>query len=51
MTSKNDAKFKEELTYQFKIDEEFDKFWPEHSKIPKSCTLIGYFWRKYIILG
>ena len=26
MTSKNDAKFEDELTYQFKIDEKFDKF-------------------------
>ena len=29
--------------------EEFDKFWPEHSKISKSCTLIGCFWPKYIM--
>ena len=26
--------------------EEFNKFWPEHSKI---CTLIGWFWPKYIM--
>ena len=31
--------------------EEFDKFWPEHSKISKMCTLIGCFWPKYIILS
>ena len=30
--------------------EEFNKFWPEHSKISKNCTLMGWFWPKYIIL-
>ena len=29
--------------------EKFDEFWPEHSKIPKICTLMGCFWRKYIM--
>ena len=29
--------------------EEFDKFWPEHSKISKICTLMGFFWTKYIM--
>ena len=29
---------------------EFDECWPEHSKIPKICTLIGCFWSKYIML-
>ena len=29
--------------------EEFDKFWPEHSKILKVCTLMGFFWTKYIM--
>ena len=29
--------------------EEFVKFWPEHSKISKICTLMGCFWPKYII--
>ena len=29
--------------------EEFDKFWPEHSKISKMCTLTGCFWPKYIL--
>ena len=28
---------------------EFSKFWPEHSKIWKVGTLIGWFWPKYII--
>ena len=26
---------------------EFDKFWPEHSKVSKIVTLIGSFWPKY----
>ena len=29
--------------------EELDKFWPEHSKISKTCTLMGCFWPKYIM--
>ena len=29
--------------------EEFDKFWPGHSKVPKICTLMGSFWTKYIM--
>ena len=29
--------------------EEFDEFWPEHSKISKMCTLMGCFWPKYIM--
>ena len=29
--------------------EEFDEFWPEHSKTSKLCTLTDCFWRKYII--
>ena len=29
--------------------EEFDKFWPEHSKVQKICTLIGSFRKKYIM--
>ena len=27
--------------------EAFDKFWPEHLKIPKICSLTGCFWPKY----
>ena len=27
--------------------EAFDKFWPEHLKISKFCTLTGCFWPKY----
>ena len=30
--------------------EEFNKFWPKHSKISKICTLMGCFWPKYIML-
>ena len=30
--------------------EEFDKFWSEQMKISKICTLIGFFWPKYIML-
>ena len=29
---------------------EFDKFWPEHSKIWKICTLMDCFWPKYVML-
>ena len=28
---------------------EFDKFWPEHSKVSNIFTLLGYFWAKYIL--
>ena len=28
---------------------EFDKFWPEHSKVSKIFTLIGSFWVKYVL--
>ena len=52
MKMKNDLKFEEELTGQFKIGmwrEEFDELWPEHSKISKMCTLMGFFWPKYIM--
>ena len=30
------------------LHEEFDKFWPEHSKISKIFTLMGSFWAEYI---
>ena len=29
---------------------EFDKFWPELSKVSKIFTLMGFFWAKYILL-
>ena len=28
---------------------EFDKFWPEHSKVSKIFTLMGSFWAKYML--
>ena len=28
---------------------EFDKFWPEHSKVSKIFILMGSFWTKYIL--
>ena len=28
---------------------EFEKFWPDHSKVSKIFTLIGSFWAKYIL--
>ena len=28
---------------------EFDKFWPEHSKVSKIFTLMGSFWAKYVL--
>ena len=50
MTMKDDAKTEEELTCQFKIDmRKFNKFWPKHSKASQICTLMGYFWPKYIV--
>ena len=50
MTLKSDTKFGQESTCSFKIDEEFDKFWPEHSKVSKNFTLMGSFWvKKYIM--
>ena len=30
-------------------DKEFDKFWPEHSKVSNIFTLMGSFWAKYIL--
>ena len=31
-----------------KLSWEFDKFWPELSRISKICTFMGCFWPKYI---
>ena len=28
---------------------QFDEFWPKHSKVSKSCTLMGSFWATYIM--
>ena len=30
--------------------EDFDEFWPKHSKISKICTLMGCLWPKFIML-
>ena len=30
--------------------ENFDKFWSEHSKISKMCTSVGSFWSKLVML-
>ena len=49
MKMKNDAKFEEELTCHFKIDEEFDEFWPAHSKVSKIFILMCSFLAKYIL--
>ena len=44
MTIRNDAKSKEELTCQFKIDiRNLTNFDPSTSKISKDCTLMGCF--------
>ena len=32
-----------------KWQKKFDKFWPEHSKVLKSLTLLGSVWAKYIL--
>ena len=48
MAMKKDAKLEEELTCCFKVDN-FDEFWPEHSKISKICTLMGCVGPKYVM--
>ena len=49
MQLKRDTKFGEESTC-LKIDiKEFDKIWPEHSKVSKIFILMGSFWAKYIL--
>ena len=52
MTIKNDAKFEEELTCQFKMDmRNWLNFNPSTQKISKIYTLMGYFWPKYVMFG
>ena len=52
MKLKKDTKFGEKLTCHFKLREkEFDKFWPENSKVSKIFTLIVSFLAKYILFG
>ena len=51
MTMKNDTKFEEELTCQFKIDmSKSTNFDLSTWKSQKNFTLIGCFWPKYIML-
>ena len=48
MKMKNNAKFLREIELSFQNwHEEFNKFWPEHSKFSDICTLIGSFGPKY----
>ena len=50
MKMKNDTKFEEELTCQFKIDmKNLTNFYPSTQKSQKKFTLIGCFWPKYIM--
>ena len=50
MTMKNDAKFEEEFTFQFKLDmRNLASFDQKHSKISKICPLMGCFSPKYIM--
>ena len=49
MTMKNDAKIEEEIDLSFQnLHEEFDEFWPKHSKVSKICPLMSVFWPKYM---
>ena len=49
MKTKNDTKIEEELSCRFKVDEGFDKLWPEHSKVSKICVLMGSLSPNYIM--
>ena len=49
MTMKNDANLKRNWLVLQNWNQEFNKFWPEHSKISQICILMGYFWLKYIM--
>ena len=50
MTMKNDAKFEEELTCQFKIDmRNLTNFDLSTRKSQKNFALMSYFWPKYIM--
>ena len=50
MLMKNDGKYEKgsDLSVQ-NWHEKFDKFCRKHSKISKTCTLMGWLWQKYII--
>ena len=50
MTLKNDEKFEIEMTCHFEIYmRNLTNFDPKHPKISKICTLMGWFWPKYIM--
>ena len=50
MKLKRDTKFGEESTFHFKIGiKEFDKIWPDHSKVSKIFILMEFFWAKYTL--
>ena len=49
MKLKRDTKFGEESTSFQSWHQEFDRFWPEHSKVSLIFTLMGFFWAKYIL--
>ena len=50
MTMKNDIKIGGRIDLSFQNPhEEFDKSWPEHSKISNICTLMGSYWSKYLM--
>ena len=46
---KSDAKFEEKLISCFKKWQEFDEFWPEHSKVSKIYTLIDSYCAKFFM--
>ena len=49
MTMKNDAKFWRGIDWSVQnLHKEFDEVWPEHLKISKIYTLMGFFWTKYM---
>ena len=51
MKLKTDTKFGQGIDSWFQNwHKEFDKFWPEHSKVLKIFTLMGSLWAKYILL-
>ena len=39
-----------DLSFQ-NCHEDFDKYWPKHSKVSEICTLMGSFRTKYIMFG
>ena len=50
MTVKNDVKFEDELTCQFKIDmRKLTNFYRSTQKSKKICTLMGYFFTKVLM--